>query len=134
VDTITSGDVIIVAHRPGACLHDGTAGGPARKDKAAAELAPVLSATADLAMFTHGFKIALKQDLGGLRQPHHVDQVPAATRERLIMARDMLRLKAGLLTAPEARIVYQGGEVTLLGDPSCLKKLSAAEFSGWKFR
>lgn len=138
METATLSQFILIAHDPGSHPGDGTDGIPARKARAAGLLAPVITAVTSLRpsgvdLLGLGFKFALQEDMAGLCQPHHVDQVPPTARERLLLARNITRLKVDLLTAPETLIIYAGAAVTLLGDPPCLEELFAAEYHGWQF-
>jgi hypothetical protein len=135
---VNPADVIVIARRTRPFEDDPRYPPGERKTRAAAQLAPVITAISDLTpnLFQHGFKLALQDDMAGTCNGSTPDGISAETRERLTIARDMIRRQmTSLLTVPQGTlIVYRNAAITLLGDRPVLGTTAASEDCGWTFR
>jgi hypothetical protein len=93
-------------------LREATAAG--QKRSAAAALAPLVKAMQETGLFDAGFTIALT---GQMPAVHWDDSwVASAVRDRLSLARDMIRDRVNLLALPEAMVGYGHAVMPLPGD------------------
>ena len=93
-------------------------------------LAPVLKVLRETGLAHAGFRAALAEQMPA------VDWDPAdvspAVREHLALARDMIRNRVALLTAPDAIIGYGHAVIRLLGDPDVGSvSARALDGTGW---
>ena len=85
-----------------------------QKQAAAAALAPLVKIMQETGLFDDGFTIALAEQMPAVRWDG--SRVASAVRDRLSLARDMIRDRVNLLALPEAVVGYGHAVMPLLGD------------------
>jgi hypothetical protein len=109
---------------PGFTLHDLAA-------EAERQLPPVLKVMRETGLTEAGYKTALAEQMPAVDWDP-VD-VSSAVRERLVLAREMVRDRVALLTAPDALIGYGHAVIRLLGDPDVGSvSAGALDGTGWE--
>ena len=90
----------------------------AQAQAAEQQLAPVLKVMRETGLIADGYRAALVEQVPAVGLA--LDGVSAAVRERLILARDMIRDRAGLTAVPDALIWYRHAAISLHGDDGVL--------------
>lgn len=85
-----------------------------RKQAAVDALAPLVKTMQETGLFDAGFTIALAEQMPAVHWES--PRVASAVRDRLSLARDMIRDRVNLLALPEALVGYGHAVMPLLGD------------------